>query len=119
MGNVIIPQSYQDTWREEYKRADQLLRMTPYNEQEKDLIYKTRKDQYYKEWGFCLLGVALGFSLKRYFPAAQVIDSAPLFSLTMAAIIMPLYIYARIMTNRDVIESLEMIEENHEILEFR
>lgn len=119
MGNILVPQSTQQLWKKENINAERLLKLVPYNEKEKELIERTKSEQFYKNLASCLLGLALGLSLKRYFPNAQLVENNSLFSLTVSILIMPCFMYAKIMTNRDIIEVLSMIDENHEILEDR
>jgi hypothetical protein len=116
MGNLIIPKYYRDLWLKESREASNLLKITPINEQENQLIEAVKKDAAIMNLMGLLLGGTFSASLKRYFPEAYLTQNKFAYGITCLSIIVPIMTVVGIQCNHDVVERLKVIKMNHEIL---
>jgi hypothetical protein len=116
MGNILITQTTLEQWRKESITANNLLNIDPINSQEREVIRSAGREQQIKKFIGLLLGMSFCMSLKRYFPGIQIIDDNLQFFLLSGALIVPVYIGVDIYTNKEIILKLQVIRNNHDIL---
>ena len=116
MGNILISNEQIERWKRENDRAEQLSQMQSLNTQEEQMIASVLRERTVKVCAVVALTFSYGLSLKRYFPDSVITRQTPMFVLTTLSIMLPSYAVARIYTNREIIAKLELIEENHKLI---
>lgn len=116
MGGILIKPDQLEKWRLESKKAKTLLKMTPYNPKEAEIINNTAKVQKVKVISGMGLGLSLAISLRRYFPESRITNDKNLYFGALICVLLPSYVISVIYTNREVISQLQSIYDNHKIL---